>query len=128
MKDRISATEVTETRKLIGQLNWIATQTRPDLSYDISELSSMLKQKNVECLKQTNRVVKKAKKEKSQIDIPDLRNLEQLKIVAYNDASFSNLPDRGSQGGYILFLLETMTSISALLGNPSILEESSKVL
>ena len=75
MKDRISATEVTKTRQLIGQLNWVATKTKPDLSYDISELSSMLKQENVECLKQANRVVKKAKKEKSQIDIPDLGNL-----------------------------------------------------
>ena len=29
---------------------------------------------------------KKSKKEKSQIDIPDLGNLEQLKIVADSDA------------------------------------------
>ena len=43
-------------------------------------------------------MVKKAK-----IDIPDLGNLEQLKIVAYSDASFGNLTDRSSQGGYILF-------------------------
>ena len=61
LKDRIPATEVTETKQLVGQLNWLATQTRPDLSYDVSELSSMLKQENVECLKQANRVVKKAK-------------------------------------------------------------------
>ena len=63
----------------------------------------MLKQENVECLKQANRVVKKAKKEKCQINIPDLGNLEQLKIVAYSDAPFGNLPDGCSQGGYILF-------------------------
>ena len=62
----------------------------------------MLKQENVECLKQANRVVKK---EKFQIDIPDLGNLEQLKIVAYSDASFGNLTDGGSQRGYILFLV-----------------------
>ena len=100
--ERISATKVTKTRQLIGQLNWLATQTRLDLSYDVSELSSMLKQENVECLKQGG---KKRKKEKSQIDIPDLRNLEQLKIVAYSDASFGNLIDGGSQGGYIVFLV-----------------------
>lgn len=105
LKDAISSTEVTETRQLIGQLNWLATQTRPDLSYDVSELSSILKQENVECLKQANRVVKKAKKEKSHIDIPDLGNLEHLKIIAYSDASFGNLTDGGSQGGYILFLV-----------------------
>ena len=64
LKDRISATKATKIRQLIGQLNWLATQMRPDLSYDVSELSSMSKQENFECLKQTNRVVKKAKKRK----------------------------------------------------------------
>ena len=77
MKDKISVTEVIKTRQLIGQLNWLATQTRPDLSYD--------------------------EKEKSQIAIPDLENLEELKIVTYSNASFGNLTDGGSQGGYILF-------------------------
>ena len=78
-REAISTTEVTETRQLIGQLNWLATQTRPDLTYDVSELSSMLKRENVECLKQANRMVKKAKKKKSHIDIPDLGNLKHLK-------------------------------------------------
>ena len=59
-------------------------------------------QENVECLRQVNRAVKK---EKSQIDIPDLGNLKQLKIVAYSDASFGNLTYGGSQGSYILFLV-----------------------
>ena len=49
---------------------------------------------------------KAKKKEKSQIDIPVLGNLELLKIITYSDASFSNLTDGGSQGGYILFWLE----------------------
>ena len=64
--ERVSVTEVTETRQLICQLNWLATQTRPDLShdiselsYDVSELSSMLKQENVECL---NRLTVEKKK------------------------------------------------------------------
>ena len=104
MKERRSATEVTETRQLIGQLNWLATQTRSDLSNDVSEFSSMLKQENVKCLKQANRVVKKAKK-KSQIDIADLGNLEQLKIVAISDTSFGNVTGGGSQGSNILFLV-----------------------
>ena len=62
LKDKISATEVTKTRQLIGQLNWKAIQTRPDLSYDVSKLSSMLKQKNIECLKQANREKNRRKK------------------------------------------------------------------
>ena len=61
----------------------------------------MLKLENIECLKH-NRVAKKAR---SQIDIPDLGNLEQLKIVDYNDASFSNLTDWGFQRGYTLSMV-----------------------
>ena len=59
-------------------------------------LSSILKQENVECIKQTNQTTKKAKKEKSQIRIPNL---------GYSDASFANLTDSRSQGGYIIFLI-----------------------
>ena len=104
-EDDISASEVTEIRQLIGQLNWLATQTRPDLGFDVSDLSSMLKQGNVDCIRQVNKTVKKAKKEKSQIIIPNLGRLECLRIVAYSDASFANLKDGGSQGGYIIFLV-----------------------
>ena len=104
-EDKLSSAEVTQARQLIGQLNWLATQTRPDLSYDVSALSSILKLENVECIKQINRTVKKAKKEKCQIDIPDLGNPTSIQIVAYSDASFANLTDGGSQGGFIIFLL-----------------------
>ena len=31
--------EKTEYRALIGQLNWIATQTRPDIVFDVCQLS-----------------------------------------------------------------------------------------
>ena len=33
-----------------------------------------------------------------------INDLENSHIVGYNDASFENLPDGGSQGRYIIFL------------------------
>ena len=104
IEEKMSDLEVTGVRKLIGQLNWMATQTRPDLSYDVSELSSYLADKKLENIKRVNKTVKKAKKEKSQLVIPDLGNLGNVKIVGYCDASFMNLNDGGSQGGYVIFL------------------------
>ena len=104
-EDKMSTSEITEVRKRIGQLNWLATQTRPDLSYDISELSSYLKNGTVESIRQVNKIIKKAKRVKSQLVIPNLGDLCDLQIVAYGDSSFSNLSDGGSQGGHIIFLV-----------------------
>ena len=52
-----------------------------------------------------NKNIVKAKKEKSRICIPNLGNLSELSIIAYSDASFANLEDGGSQGGYIIFVV-----------------------
>ena len=70
----------------------------------MSELSSYLADKKMENIKHVNKTVKKAKKEKSQIVIPDLGNLGNVQIVGYCDASFMNLNDGGSQVGYVIFL------------------------
>ena len=70
----------------------------------MSELSSYLADKKLENIKRVNKTVKKAKKEKSQIVIPDLGNLGNVQIVGYCDASFMNLNDGGSQVGYVIFL------------------------
>ena len=101
MKDAISTTEIIETRQIIGQLNWLDSQTRPDRSHNVSALSFILKLK-IECIKQANRVVKKAKKKKSQIDISDSGNFAHSKIIEYSDAPFANLTDGWFQGGYII--------------------------
>ena len=63
LKDAISTIEITETRQIISQLNQLTDQTRFELNYDVSALSSILKQENVECIKHSKES-KKKKKEK----------------------------------------------------------------
>ena len=58
-----------------------------------------------ECLRQANKNILKARKEKSKLCIPNLGDLNELSIVAFSDASFANLEDCGSQGGYIIFVV-----------------------
>jgi hypothetical protein len=75
------------------------------MTYDVSMLTSKLKTKKTSCLSHINNVIKKAKNEKSSIGIYDVGNLKKIKIVGFCDASFGNLDDGGSQGGYIIFLV-----------------------
>ena len=88
---------------LIGQLNWVASLSRPDIPYDVCELSTSLKHATVKNILDANKVVKKLKSDSLVLKFPSI-NEENVKIVVYSDSSFGNLPDGSSQGGYtILF-------------------------
>ena len=44
-------------------------------------------------------------------------NLESLQLLLYSDASFNNLPDGGSQGGYIVFLCDKFSNSALIAWN-----------
>ena len=92
-------------RTLIGQLNWLCINTRPDISYDVLELSCDLKKPKVRNLIKANKVLKKTKLNKCNLFFPKLGNLNNIKLITYSDASHANLPDgTSSAGGFIIFL------------------------
>ena len=96
-----------DCRSMIGKINLLATQTRPDLSYAVSDVSSKLKSGIVEVIKSINKVIWNTKKEASIINIPILTDATRLSLVGYSDASFSNLSDGGSKEGYITFVIDS---------------------
>ena len=103
--DKVTFEEEKLLRSAIGQLNWVATQTRPDLSYDVLELSMITNRATVDHLLQANKVIRKLKSEALQIKFPRLGELSNLKLILFNDASFANLPDgTSSTGGRVVFL------------------------
>ena len=59
--------ETRDLREVIGQLNWICTQTRPDISYDVLELSMATKHPQVEHLLKANKIIRKAKENNMQL-------------------------------------------------------------
>ena len=93
-------------RSVIGQLNWLCTQTRPDGSYNVLELSNMLKHSTVREILQANKTFKKLKLEECVIKFTSLGEPEDMKLVVFSDASHANLPDGHSSGaGFIIFLM-----------------------
>ena len=51
----------TEYRQLIGKLNWIANQSRPDIYFNVCHLSSKMKSRTIGDLINVNKVLRKIK-------------------------------------------------------------------
>ena len=101
-----SDNEKDKFRALVGQLNWVSTQTRPDISFDVCELSSILEKAKIDDLLRANKVVKYLRSKVVKLQYPKLNNTSQVSIECYCDASFGNLERGGSQGGYIIFIAD----------------------
>lgn len=97
--------EKDQLRSKIGQILWVARQSRPDVLFDASNLASKLKNATVQTIHEANRIVCKLKSKKVMLTFQHLGNDHALKLVMFSDASFGNLPDGGSQGGHLIVLM-----------------------
>ena len=93
-------------KSLVGQLMWISNHSRPDVSYDVCDLSNSLTEATQRELHMSNKIIRRLKADdvKLQLQYPELGNLEQSEIVCYTDASYRSLKNNGSQGGQLIFL------------------------
>lgn len=107
----LSESEFRSLRKSIGQLNWVATQSRPDISYDVLDLSMGAKSAKVEDIIKVNKVIRNLKAHDLSIRYSPLGPLDTLKLYVYSDASYANLRDGHSSGlGYVIFLCGNQNS------------------
>ena len=89
-------------RAICGQLNWICSQSRPDVSFDICQLCTKLSSATIKDVKRASKVLKKVKQDNVFIIF---RKLDPpIKLLAFCDASYGNLDNGYSQGGMIIFL------------------------
>ena len=103
--DCLTKIESDQLRCLVGQLNWLCTQTRPDICHEVLELSSLLKHPIIDDILRANKCVKKVKMEECCIRFPYLGDVNNLNLITFSDASHANLSDGySSAGGYIIFL------------------------
>lgn len=104
--DDLGGRESEQYQVLTGQLIWLAAQSRPDIAFDVCELSTHCHAAKVENILRANKVVTKVKNTPFSLTFPVLENVSHLTVECYSDASFGNLSDGGSQGSYLVFLVD----------------------
>ena len=92
-------------RKAQGQLSWLATQTRPDISFDSFQMSTVLNRATPSDIKVCNKIIKKAKHQNVALKFSRLGNIEDLHIEMFADASLGNIEEgmhtKSAMGYYI---------------------------
>ena len=107
--------EKTPLRSAIGQLCWLANQTRPDIAYDVCQLSVRYNNAQVLDIMNANKTIKKVKYNKLILKYPKLMfNNGKVILKVFSDASHNNLPNGGSQGGYVIFLCDYLDNASLI--------------
>ena len=105
--------ERTQFRATIGQLNWLATVSHPEISSDVCQASSRVRDAAVSDIIEVNKVIYKVKKEQAYIHFPKLA-LSSVHLRVYSDASFNNLPDGGSQEGFLVLISDSSNKCSPI--------------
>ena len=89
--DKLNLNELRMLRSIIGQIQWVSSQTRPDLSFDALDLSIERNRATITTLKRAKKVIKKLKWSQSEIMLKPVG--DSIKLKAYPDAGFCNLSD-----------------------------------
>ena len=110
---KVNDLERKEIRRVVGELLWVSLMTRPDLSFDINQLSTRITTATIKDLKDAQRLVYKAKLDPISLNFTRLGNKDDQKIKLFTDASFNNQENKlRSTEGRVL-LLESKSSCKA---------------
>ena len=106
-REDLSTKEQTQFRQTVGRLNWAVQGSRPDLAFDMIELSTKLKQGSVGDLLRAHKAVRKLKANHSHIYFPVLTPHHEIswRLVVFTDAAHANICDgTGSVAAHLVFL------------------------
>ena len=79
-KDSLNADEKQQFRGLIGQLNWLSGQTRPDIACESCKASVAFKEAKVSDVLKANKAVRKLKCDDVSLTFLNLGDLKRCKI------------------------------------------------
>ena len=104
--DLLSEGQIRVLRAINGSLNWIASQSRPDLSVQTSFCQQAFPKPCIRHLKEANNAIRRAKQHKDLTITFKPIKPEQLCVSCHSDAAFANIGTH-TQAGYILAFTET---------------------
>ena len=87
---KVSDTEKREIRRVVGELLWVSMMTRPDIAFEVNQLSSKISDATVRDLKDAKWLVEKVKSEPLALNFTRVGKQEDLRIKLYTDASYNN--------------------------------------
>ena len=97
--------EIAVVRTKLGQLSWAARQTRPDIAFEVCEMSGKIKIMTIQDLKRLNKIIRQTHNIDVKLKYKDVGN--EMAIYVFSDASFGNLNNGGSQGGHVICISGT---------------------
>ena len=113
--DLLCKEETDKLRTLVKQLCWITGQTRPDLAFEVCQLSSILNHSKVYDILKAKKLFLKARKENILLRFELPGPIEYFKIVCCSDSSSGNLKDGGLQGGFLIYLVGGNNVFSSIM-------------
>ena len=100
-----TAQEISELRALLGGLQWLTTQSRPDVNIDVNLIQSRITTATVDTLLTANKILRKLRTNGT----PKMYTRKihgEVHVVCWSDASWANRPDGTSTGGYLIGLCD----------------------
>ena len=105
--DPLNEEEKSMYRRLAGILNWVVRGSRPDLAFDMVDLSTRFNSAKVEDLKRVVKLLGNVKENKASLMFPKFKHQDKLYLLCFTDAALGNINNGvDSVGGYIIFLAE----------------------
>ena len=106
--------EFDSLRSLVGQLCWVGNQSRPDICFQVCQLSVNLKSPSESDIALAKKCLIKLKSNDVKLKFNNVGGLKDCELLVFTDASFANLMDCGSQAGLMIFLRGSNGNVSPL--------------
>ena len=101
-----SSEQTTLLKQFCGQVNWLSSQGRPDIAFDCCYIANSLKSGDPRVFSAANKVIRKIQNQDVTLTFHNDFDFSSCSVISFCDASFANLPNAGSQGGFLCFLVD----------------------